>query len=115
MLSFFGPWIRTNLGPDWYLLPAFFIIVVLIGLGSFFLNIQRFSWARFLPFAVMSVIWGIFMNANPMFAVVFAAVVAPNGQEWYHDRFGTEGRLGRVLDALVDGGPTGHSRAHLPR
>ena len=52
----------------------------------------------------MSVIWGIFMNANAMFAVVFAAVVGPNGQEWYHDQFGTEGRLGRLWTVWSTGG-----------
>ena len=69
-----------------------------------FLNARRFSWSRFLPFLVMSVIWGIFMNASPMFAVVFAAVVGPNGQEWYHDRVGTEGRLGRLWTVWSTGG-----------
>ncbi len=104
MLSFFGPWIRENAGPEWYLLPAFYAMVVLVGLASFFLNSRRFSWARFLPFAVMSVIWGIFMNTNAMFAVVFAAVVGPNGQEWYHDQIGTEGRLGRLWTVWSTGG-----------
>ena len=104
LLSFFGPWIRENAGPEWYLLPAFYVIVVLVGLASFFLNSRRFSWARFLPFAVMSVIWGIFMNTNAMFAVVFAAVVGPNGQEWYHDQIGTEGRLGRLWTVWSTGG-----------
>ena len=104
LLSFFGPWIRQNAGPDWYLLPAFYVIVVLVGVASFFLNSRRFSWARFLPFAVISVIWGIFMNTNAMFAVVFAAVVGPNGQEWYHDQIGTEGRLGRMWTVWSTGG-----------
>ena len=103
-LSFFGPWVREHTGPDWYLLPAFFIIMVLLGLASFFVNMRRFSWVRFLPFAVMSVIWGTFMAANAMFAVVFAAVVGLNGQEWYHDRFGTEGRLGWMWTAWSTGG-----------
>ena len=52
----------------------------------------------------MSVIWGTFMNSNAMFAVVFAAVVGPNGQEWYHDQFGTEGRLGRLWTVWSTGG-----------
>ena len=56
-------------------------------------------------------IWGILMQCNGLFAVVFAAVVAPNGQEWYQARFGTEGRLGRMLDVLVDRRPAGD--AHL--
>ncbi|MFI5457284.1 MAG: hypothetical protein ACHRXM_17700 [Isosphaerales bacterium] len=94
-LSFFvNSEIRQRLGEDWYKLPAYFLAVVALGVGSFLLNVRRFSWSRFLMFAVMSVLWGLLMHLYPAFAVVFAAVVAPNGQEWYHDRFGTEGRLG---------------------
>lgn len=103
-ISFFGPWIRQNTGPEWYLIPTFFVMVMLVGLASFFFNSQRFSWARFLPFAVVSVMWGTFMNSNLMFAVVFAAVVGPNGQEWYHDQVGTEGRLGRLWTVWSTGG-----------
>jgi tetratricopeptide (TPR) repeat protein len=104
LLSFFGPWVREHGGPEWYLLPIYYCVMVALGLGSFYLNVQRFSWSRFLPFAVISVIWGIFMQANPMFAVVFAAVVGPNGQEWYQGRVGTEGRLGRLWTTWSTGG-----------
>ncbi len=104
LLSFFGRWVRDNTGRYWYLLPAFYGGVVLVGLASFLLNFRRFSWARFLPFALISVIWALLMYANSMFAVVFAAVVGPNGQEWYHDRFGTEGRLGRLWTVWSTGG-----------
>ena len=75
-----------------------------LGLGSFVLNARRFSWGRFLPFAAVSVLWGVFMQNNPLFAVVFAAVVGPNCQEWYLDRFGTEGRLGRLWTLWSTGG-----------
>ena len=34
------------------------------------------------------------MHANAAFAVVLAWVVVPNGQEWYQDRFGMQGRMG---------------------
>ena len=34
------------------------------------------------------------MHANAAFALVFAWTVTPNGQEWYQDRFGVQGRLG---------------------
>ena len=104
LLSFFGPWVREHSGLQWYLLPAFFIIMVAIGLGSFFLNANRFSWSRFLPFLVMSVIWGVFMNAAAFFAVVFAAILSLNGQEWYHEQLGTEGRLGRLWTVWSTGG-----------
>ena len=65
-----------------------------LGLGSFLLNARRFAWSRFLPFAVMAAMWGCFVGYGQEFAAVFAVVLALNGQEWYHDRFGTEGRLG---------------------
>jgi tetratricopeptide (TPR) repeat protein len=44
------------------------------------------------------------MHANPIFAVVCAAVVGVNGQEWYLERFGTEGRLGGLWRAWSTGG-----------
>ena len=93
-LSFFSPELREQLGDDWYLLPAYFLGVVAVGLSSFLLNVRRFSWTRFLPFAVMAALWGVVMHANAAFALVFAWVLAPNGQEWYQDRFGTQGRMG---------------------
>jgi len=103
-LSYFGPWIREHGGPEWYWLPTFYLILVTLGLGSFILNARRFSWSRFLPFAVISVLWGVFMQVNALFAIVFAAVVGPNCQEWYLDRFGTEGRLGRLWTVWSTGG-----------
>ena len=104
LLSFFGPWLRQNGGSEWYWLPTFFLAMVAVGLGSFLLNANRFSWSRFLPFALLSVIWGIFMQSNPLFAVVFAAVVGINGQEWFQERFGTEGRLGGLWRTWSTGG-----------
>ena len=68
--------------------------MVAIGLGSFLLNVRRFSWARFLPFAAMAAIWAAVMHASAAFAIVFAWTLAPNGQEWYQDRFGVQGRMG---------------------
>jgi tetratricopeptide (TPR) repeat protein len=94
-LSFFGPGIRNQYGPDYWYFPAYYLAVVAAVVGSFLLNARRFSWRRFLPFAAMAVIWGIFMRTNVYSGMVFAAVLALNGQEWYQDRFGTEGRLGR--------------------
>ena len=104
LLSLFGPWIRANSGPEWYLLPGFYILVVAIALGSFFVNRRRLALSRFLPFVVVSLVWGIFMNASPFFAVVFAAVVGANGQEWYHDRYGSRGRLGKLWTTWSTGG-----------
>jgi tetratricopeptide (TPR) repeat protein len=95
-LSFFGPGIRQQAGAEdiWYLFPVYYLVVVAIGLGSFLLNVRRFAWSRFLPFAVMAAIWATFMRANIQFGIVLASVLALNGQEWYLDRFGARGRLG---------------------
>ncbi len=72
----------------------YYAVLVLIGLGSFALNYQRFSLSRFLMFAVASLIWAFSMVYAAPFGLVFAAVLALNGQEWYHATIGTEGRLG---------------------
>ncbi len=59
--SFFG---SGMLGDDGYLLPVFFLILVVLGIGSFWLNLARFSWSRFLPFAAISILWGIMMRVQ---------------------------------------------------
>jgi tetratricopeptide (TPR) repeat protein len=94
-LSFFGKGIQIQAGQDYWYLPAFYLVVIAIGIASFLLNSRRFTWSRFLPFVAMAVIWGTFMRANLQFGLVFATVLALNGQEWYLDRLGTQGRLGR--------------------
>jgi hypothetical protein len=103
-LSYFSPTFQRQLGTSWWVLPMFYAVVVGLGLGSFWLNWRRFSWSRFLPFLVSAVMWGLLMQAGAVFAVVFAAVVGPNGQEWYHDRYGTQGRLGRGWTVWSTGG-----------
>jgi tetratricopeptide (TPR) repeat protein len=103
-LSFFSRALGQQIGPDWYMLPAYYSVVVALGLASFVLNLRRFAWSRFLMFATMAVLWGLLMHLNAAFAVVLAAVVAPNGQEWYHDRFGTEGRIERRWNLWSTGG-----------
>src|SRR5262249_31311906 len=103
-LSFFSPELQQQIGESWFLLPAYYSVVVAIGLASFVLNLRRFCWSRFLMFAVMAALWGVLMHFNAAFALVFAAVVAPNGQEWYQDRFGTEGRIERRWSIWSTGG-----------
>lgn len=103
-LSFFGPGIQKQGGPDYWYLPAFYLVVIAVGIGSFLINARRFRWTRFLPFAAMAVMWGTFMRTNVYFGLVFAAVLALNGQEWYQDRFGTEGRLGKIWAFWSSGG-----------
>ncbi len=104
LVSFFGPGIRTQVGPDYWYLPAFYLVLIAVGIASFLVNARRFAWSRFLPFAVTAVIWGIFIRTNAQFGLVFATVLALNGQEWYQDRFGTQGRLGNVWAIWSTGG-----------
>ena len=75
-------------------LQIYYACLVLIGLGSFALNRRRFSLARFLMFVTAGLIFGLSLIFVAPFSLVFAAVLALNGQEWYHDTVGTEGRLG---------------------
>ena len=102
--SFFGKQIQNQYPSGWYWLTVYFLIVVAFGLASFLLNAQRFAWSRFLPFVVTAVVWGVFRGYGPEHAIVFATVVALNGQEWYHDRFGTAGRLGALWTVWSTGG-----------
>jgi tetratricopeptide (TPR) repeat protein len=106
-LSFFG--IRNQFRGEgaeylWTWLMAFYLIMVAAGLGAFLLNSARFSWRRFLPFVVVSLLWGCLMRHSVEFALVLCAVVALNGQEWYLARFGTRGRLGNGWTLWSTGG-----------
>ena len=96
--------LQQRLGDSWYLLPVFYLVMVALGIASFWLNAARFSWLRFLPFAAVSILWGTLMRYSADFAIVFAAVMALNGQEWYQARFGAEGRLGRMWTIWSTGG-----------
>jgi tetratricopeptide (TPR) repeat protein len=94
-LSFFGQGIRWEMGGTvWLYLLGYYVAVVAVGLGSFALNRRRFSLSRFLVYAVAAVLWGVLIKFGREFAVVFAATLALNGQEWYLDTFGERGRLG---------------------
>ncbi len=73
---------------------AFYFAVLGLGVLTFVLNRQRFSLARLLTLLVFGLFWGLANRLSGPFAVVFAATIALNGQEWYLDRFGVEGRLG---------------------
>jgi tetratricopeptide (TPR) repeat protein len=102
--SFFGKELQRQYPQAWYWLTIYYLIVVALGLASFLLNSRRFAWSRFLPFAVAAAVWGVFRGYAQEYALVFATVLALNGQEWYHDRFGTQGRLGRLWTFWSTGG-----------
>ena len=76
-----------------------------LGLASFVLNRRGFSAGRFLIFAIAAVSWALAFNYfTAAFAVVLAATLSLNGQEWYLRTFGPEGRLGSGWTAWSTGG-----------
>jgi tetratricopeptide (TPR) repeat protein len=77
---------------------------VVLGFASFLLNRRHFSLSRFLMFTFAALLWGAYLAARAEFALIFAATLAMNGQEWYHDRFGTVGRIERGWGAWSVGG-----------
>ena len=95
-LSYFGPGIRqaSQAGELWTRLLAYYLVLVALGYLSFALNRRRFSLSRFLAYTLVVVLWGALIRFASEFAVVFVVTVALNGQEWYHDHYGIEGRTG---------------------
>lgn len=109
-LSFFGQRSQQffNQGAGDYnvqaLMQGYFFAYLGLGLLTFVLNFRRFSLARLLVFLAVGAMWGLATRLAPAFAVVFSATVALNGQEWYQDRFGRDGRLGLGWAAFSVGG-----------
>jgi tetratricopeptide (TPR) repeat protein len=93
-LSFFGPGIRRGGMSGAAPLMTYYLVVVGAGLATFVLNRRNFSLGRLLVYLVAAAAWGMMFRFSGEFAVIFAAVAALNGQEWYLDKFGTAGRLG---------------------
>ncbi len=86
-------------------LRFYFLALVGLGLASFLLNRRDFSLGRFLPFVAASVLWALAFNVfTAPFALVLAATLALNGQEWYHRTFGVEGKLGSGWTVWSTGG-----------
>ena len=100
--SFFGNAIKEQAikeyGPDglwlWRQYIATYVIYVGVGLLSFALNRKRFNLSRFLAYALASLLWGVMIRFSAEFGLVFAVTLALNGQEWYLDTMGSEGRIG---------------------
>ena len=105
-ISAFGATFREASGATLaQVFQVYFAALVGLGLMSFVLNHRRFSIGRFLMFVAASALWALAMNFfTPLFAAVFAVTLALNGQEWYHDTVGTEGRLGGGWVAWSTGG-----------
>ncbi len=88
---------------DYFL--GYYLIFVGIGLLSFALNRRRFRWDRLLTFAVAAFLWGgLFFDFQASFGVTLAVCLILNGQEWYQDRLGVEGRTGLGWRMFSTGG-----------
>ena len=82
----------------------FYVLTILGVFASFALNWRRFSLARFLMFIVAALVWAGLVRTAPPFALVFAAVLGLNGQEWFQDTFGTAGHASAKWKLFSDGG-----------
>jgi tetratricopeptide (TPR) repeat protein len=107
-LSFFGResgafYDRMAPNARWIFI-GYYVVVVAAVLASFVLNRRNFRLARFLPLAIVAVLWAALRRLDGEFALVGAATLALNGQEWYHDRYGVQGRLGAGWAAWSVGG-----------
>jgi len=94
-ISAFGEAFARKAGPGFARsYQIYYVSLVGAGLLSFAMNRRNLSPGRLLMFAVASVLWGLALTFSAPFAAVFVYTLALNGQEWYQDTFGTEGRLG---------------------
>lgn len=82
---------------------GYYLTLVCLGAMSFALNRRRFALGRFLAFVVAALLWAGMVRLAPFFSLVFAAILTLNGQEWFHDVFGTEGRVGVGWKLWSDG------------
>ena len=100
--SYFGNGIREQASKEvgeqgaliWKQLLAYYLAYVGLGFLSFWLNRRRFNLSRFLAYTLVAVLWGVMIRFSAEFALVFAVTLALNGQEWYQDTLGAEGRIG---------------------
>ncbi|WP_158633423.1 tetratricopeptide repeat protein [Tautonia sociabilis] len=69
-----------------------YLLLVLLGLGSFLLNRRRFSPGRLAMFLVSALLAAMLFRLQEVLGLVLAACLALNGQEWYQSTFGTEGK-----------------------
>ncbi len=104
-VSFFGPGMQKMIGKEnvWFA-QAYFLLLVAAGLGSFFVNSRRATLSRFLTFVFVAILWGVLTRTGASFALVLAATIGLNGQEWWLDTFGSEGRIGKNWTVWSVGG-----------
>ncbi len=97
LLGEFGPSVPWNR-------MYYYLTIVGVGFASFLLNARRFDAGRFAVYLVAALLWGGLSRLTAEFATVFVFAVGLNGQEWYQDRFGTEGRTSTGWSAWSVGG-----------
>ena len=86
-------------------LRLYYLALVGLGMASFLLNRKDFSLGRFLTYLAASILWALAFDYYKLpFAVILAATLALNGQEWYQRTVGTEGRLGAGWTVWSTGG-----------
>ncbi|WZO96521.1 hypothetical protein EP7_003514 [Isosphaeraceae bacterium EP7] len=83
---------------------VYYVAVVGIGLASFWLNRRNFSAWRLATYLIASLVWAMMFRKNGEFALVWASMLALNGQEWYQETFGVEGRIERSWGIWSVGG-----------
>jgi hypothetical protein len=108
-ISFFDPesqaYFDKTGGPGTARMYAgYYLLVVWAGLLSFAVNWRRFALGRFLAYLAAALLWAGLSRLSIFFAPLLASVLILNGQEWYHARYGTEGRLGPGWKLFSDGG-----------
>lgn len=81
-------------GTAYRLYIVYYVMLVGAGLLSFVLNWRRFSLARFLMYLFAALMWAALWVTRDGFAIVLAVTLAINGQEWYQDAYGVQGRIG---------------------
>jgi hypothetical protein len=86
LLDFSSPFQSANFFSSW---QAGLAYVLLLGLGvlSFFLNVPRRNLRRLLPWLGLALISGLQVKAVPFFAVLSAPVLSWNFLEWYTRRW----------------------------
>ncbi len=95
---------RELLGGEYKKLVGLYGLLFCAGFGSFLLNWKRFDLGRFLTFLVSSFLVVLLWRFRDFFAIIWAATIAINGQEWYHGFFGTDGKVGFAWQLWSRGG-----------
>jgi tetratricopeptide (TPR) repeat protein len=80
------------------------IAAVALGLASFGLNRERFSLARLNLFLIASALFAFSVAQAGLFALVWAATMTLNGQEWWHRTFGEQARIDTFWTLWSTGG-----------